>query len=121
MRCPSSSSAHTHGRLALGVACALTSIVRKVYAEVRVGRYALARSLLKANALTLVVWKKYALTLCVWKAYALALVVRKAYTVAGVVWAPHALTLVVWTKYALTLCVWKAYPWHSSFGRHLLW
>jgi len=67
----------------------------EVYAVGRIGRYALARSLLKANALTLVVWKKYALTLCVWKAYALALVVRKAFAVVGVVRTPYALTFCV--------------------------
>ena len=62
------SSTHTHGRLVLRAAWALTSVVQQIEAQSRVGRYALARCVQKRNALTLVVWKKYALTLCVWKA-----------------------------------------------------
>jgi hypothetical protein len=76
MRCLCSTSTHTHGRLAVGAASALISVVWKEYAVARVGRYTVARSVQQANALTHVVRRKYALTLCVWKAYALTLLVR---------------------------------------------
>ena len=118
---------HTHARLALGAACALTSVVRKVCGGTRrkicigaqrpEGKRLDTRRLKKKYALTLCVWKAYTLvgivrtphvmTLVVWKNYALALAVRKAYAVAGVVRTPHVMTFVVWKKYALTLCVWK--------------
>jgi len=65
MRCPSSFNADTHGHLVLDPAWTQTSVVQQVEAQSRVGRYALARCVQKANALTLIVWKKYALTLSI--------------------------------------------------------
>ena len=85
---------HTHGRVVLGVAWEMTNIIRKVEVQSRVGRYDLARSVQKTNALAIIVRKKYALTRCVWKAFALTLADRKAHAVACVVRTPHALTLV---------------------------
>jgi len=65
MQYPSSFSTYIHGRLILRVARALTGVVLQVEAQSHVRRYALARCVQKATALTFIIWKKYALALVI--------------------------------------------------------
>jgi len=99
----------TYACLALGAACALTSVVRKVYGGMHrkiyigaqgsegkcldtlhlkgiyPGRYRLDATCLDTRSL-----EAYALTLCVRKAHSLTLIVRKPYAMIGFVRTPFA-------------------------------